>query len=177
MKRGAWIVREAVPEDDPQIADLFDGVFGFRPSASHIDWKFRQNPDAIPLTVVAECENTIVGQYALWSTRLRLGREVVIGAQSLDTMTHPDFRGQGMFVALATECMELAFQRGVEALYGFPNDNSYPGFVRRLDWDHTGDVAGWVRPLVPSRHKRVPKMAEALRPLSHGLQHRRPDLG
>src|SRR5262249_23208544 len=76
---------------------------------------------------------------------------------------------QGMFVALATECMKLAADRGVEALYGFPNANSYPGFVRRLDWDHTGDIPLWIRPILPSRHKRVPRAIGPLADLAGRL--------
>jgi len=97
--------------------------------------------------VVAEDSGQMVGQYALMPTWLRLGSEVVLGAQSLDTMTHPDYRNQGMFTVLAKACMELAENRGVEALYGFPNENSYHGFVSKLNWDHTGDIPTWVRVL------------------------------
>jgi hypothetical protein len=104
----------------------------------------------------------IVGQYVVMPTRLRVGGERVEGAQSLDTMVHPDYRGQGMFVKLANACYELAASRGVEVLYGFPNVNSYPGFVRQLNWDHTGDIPRWVRHLDLGKHPRAPK---ALRPL------------
>ena len=32
----------------------------------------------------------------------------------------------------------------------------FPGFVRRLNWDHTGDVTHWVRPIRPSGYSKVP---------------------
>jgi hypothetical protein len=52
--------------------------------------------------------------------------------------------------------MGYAADCGVEVLYGFPNAASYPGFVNKLDWDHTGDIPRYVRILSPSRYERVP---------------------
>ncbi|MBC7603792.1 MAG: GNAT family N-acetyltransferase [Ramlibacter sp.] len=151
-----WSVREATANDDAGLGELFRVVFGFDRGDEHYHWKFRDNPAGPPIIALAEAEGKIVGQYALWPTQLRLGTELVSGAQSLDTMTHPDFRGQGMFTVLAEECMRYAAARGVEALYGFPNDNSQPGFVRKLDWDCTGLVPMWIRPLRVSKHRRTP---------------------
>jgi len=74
----------------------------------------------------------------------------------MDTMTHPDYQGQGIFTTLAPACYEIAAACGFRVLYGFPNALSYPGFVRRLDWDHTGEIQHWIRVLRPSRHPRVP---------------------
>jgi len=151
-----WTVREATANDDAGLGELFRVVFGFDRGKEHHHWKFRDNPSGQPIVALAEAEGKIVGQYALWPTQLRLGTELVSGAQSLDTMTHADFRGQGMFTVLADECMRYAAKRGVEALYGFPNESSRPGFVRKLDWDCTGDVPIWIRPLRVSKHRRTP---------------------
>jgi hypothetical protein len=151
-----WTVREATRADDFELAELFRAVFGFDRGIDHADWKFRCNPAGDPIIAIAEVSGRIVGQYALWPTPLRLGQSIVQGAQSLDTMTHPDYRGQGMFTVLAEECMKYAAARGIQALYGFPNKNSQPGFLRRLDWDCTGEIPTWFRPLALSKHKSVP---------------------
>jgi hypothetical protein len=65
-------------------------------------------------------------------------------------MTHPDYRNQGMFTALAKTCIEMAASMGIEVLYGFPNEDSYHGFVHKLNWDHTGDVPQFARVLNPT---------------------------
>ncbi|MDN5797171.1 MAG: GNAT family N-acetyltransferase [Intrasporangium sp.] len=142
--------------------ELFAVVFGHDRGAEHHSWKFDRNPAGPPVVVVAQDGARIVGQYALWPMRLAIGTDLILGAQSLDTMTHPDYRGQGMFTALARECMDLATQRGIEVLFGFPNEASYPAFVGRLDWDHTGDVRQYSRMLKPSLHPRTPAWAGAL---------------
>jgi len=147
MAQRTWSIRPSVPEDLEDIRSLFGAVFGYTRPLAHDLWKYRDNPAGPAVGFVAVDAGQIVGQYVVLPTWLRLDDEVVLGALSLDTMTHPNYRGQGMFVTLAKACMELAAKSGVEVLYGFPNKNSFPGFIRRLNWDHTGDIPRWVRPL------------------------------
>lgn len=163
-----WTVREAVPGDLDRINALFAATMGRARSLEHDRWKFWDSPFGKPYITIAENRGEIVGQYALWPTPMRLGKEKVAGAQSLDTMTHPDYQGQGMFTTLAKACFELAASRGCEVLFGFPNANSYPGFVRRLNWDHTGDIPAWSRPLLLSKHPRFARVpASMLDALTH----------
>lgn len=159
----SWTMRPATAEDHDQIRALFLEVFGYQRSAEHDRWLSFGSPDGHIIATVAVHRDKIVGFYGLLPTSLRLGGQRVLGAQSLDTMTHPDYRGQGMFTRLAIETYDLAAARGVKALYGFPNEASYPGFVRRLNWDHTGDVPRWTRILRPSGIRPMPE------PLGRGL--------
>lgn len=154
-----WTVRPGTASDASALRELFLVVFGHDRGEEHHSWKFDANPAGPPVLAVAEDDGRLVGQYALWPVRLAVGSEVLLGAQSLDTMTHPDYRGQGMFTTLAKEAMGFAADRGVEVLFGFPNAASYPGFVSKLDWDHTGDVPHFSRVLRPSAHPRVPRWA------------------
>lgn len=59
-------------------------------------------------------------------------------AQSGDTMTVPEHRKKGLFVALAKETYQLAHENGVRLVFGFPNKNSFPGFKHKLDWVFNG---------------------------------------
>lgn len=61
-------------------------------------------------------------------------------AQSGDTMTHQDHRGKGLFIDLATRTYELARELDIKFVFGFPNKNSYPGFVNKLNWQHREDL-------------------------------------
>ena len=150
MSKRQWSVRKYQPGDLDAIQELFTVVFHSTRPKEHFIWKFHDNPAGQGIIVVAERSGQIVGQYALMPTRLRLGTDNVYGAQSLDTMTHPDYRNQGMFTVLAKTCIETAASMGIEALYGFPNENSYHGFVDKLNWDHTGDIPRFVRVLNPT---------------------------
>jgi GNAT superfamily N-acetyltransferase len=68
--------------------------------------------------------------------RAVLDGKTYLCAQSGDTMTHPSHRGKGLFINLAKATYELARKEGIQFVFGFPNDNSYHGFVNKLDWIH-----------------------------------------
>jgi len=173
-----WSIREATEQDIPALCELFHTVFGVRREEQHNRWKFYGNPDGPPTTFVADHDGRLVGQCALWPTRLRLGMSVVMGAQALDGMTHPDYRGQGMFRDLAEKGMEVAAGRGIEALYGLPNEFSL-SVLLKADWANIGPIPRWVRILNPSQTGRIPAFLGPLSDLvagfipnggSHGLR-------
>lgn len=64
---------------------------------------------------------------------LRIQGVKVLAAQSADTMTHPDHRRAGLFLTLAGETYRLAAEKGIRLIFGFPNENSLPGFMK-LNW-------------------------------------------
>lgn len=61
-------------------------------------------------------------------------------AQSGDTMTHSKHTGKGLFTILATKTYQYCKANGVHLVFGFPNQNSYPGFVQKLGWTHFDDL-------------------------------------
>jgi hypothetical protein len=65
-----------------------------------------------------------------------INNKPVVIAQSADTLTHPDHQRKGLFVRLAQMTYELAKAEGINFIFGFPNENSYPGFVNKLNWGH-----------------------------------------
>lgn len=67
------------------------------------------------------------------------GKKILV-AQSGDTMTHPGHRGKGLFIQLALKTYSLARESGVAFVFGFPNENSYPGFVKKLNWKHRDNL-------------------------------------
>lgn len=71
----------------------------------------------------------------------------VLAAQSADTMTHPDHRGKGLFIELAELTYKLCCIEGIRILFGFPNQNSLPGFVNKLDWQVSGNMECFIIPV------------------------------
>ena len=72
--------------------------------------------------------------YAVIPCFIKAGNEVILVAQSADTMTHPAHRNKGLFVELALTTFQLCRELGIRLLFGFPNQNSLPGFVNKLGW-------------------------------------------
>ncbi|MBL0104473.1 MAG: GNAT family N-acetyltransferase [Bacteroidetes bacterium] len=72
--------------------------------------------------------------YGVYACPMIIDGKTLVAAQSGDTMTHKSHTGKGLFTTLAKMTYALAKEKGVKFIYGFPNYNSYPGFVKKLDW-------------------------------------------
>ncbi|WP_184545593.1 GNAT family N-acetyltransferase [Mucilaginibacter sp. FT3.2] len=73
--------------------------------------------------------------------------ETILSAQSADTMTHPNHRNKGLFVELARLTFQLCIQSGIKLLFGFPNQNSLPGFINKLGWQAADRMDCFVIPV------------------------------
>jgi GNAT superfamily N-acetyltransferase len=71
--------------------------------------------------------------YGLFPCRMRWRGRTILGAQSGDTVTHPSHRRRGLFFHLAEKTYDLAGTLGISILYGLPNPDAYPGFLK-LNW-------------------------------------------
>jgi len=78
--------------------------------------------------------------YGVFPVMGSLNGDTYLIAQSGDTMTHPSHRGKGLFILLAERTYQLARDLKFEFVFGFPNQNSYPGFVKKLNWNHYANV-------------------------------------
>jgi GNAT superfamily N-acetyltransferase len=72
--------------------------------------------------------------YGVIPTVMWYNGKTILAAQSADTMTHPEYRNMGLFTALANLTYALCKQEGIRLVFGFPNQNSLPGFVNKLGW-------------------------------------------
>lgn len=82
--------------------------------------------------------------YGVFPVRCEINNTICLAAQSGDTMTHPLHQGKGLFTQLAKLTYELARAKGINFIFGFPNKNSYPGFVKKLGWNHYGDLNNYI---------------------------------
>lgn len=150
MAKKAWSMRPYRVGDEEQIRPLFKLVFGQPLAADRWRWQYGDNPTGRVTITIAEGEDgTLAGQYALMPVAMKVGSVDTVGTLSLDTMVHPDYRRQGMFTKLARQAYEDLAQHGVALTYGFPNHNSYHGFVTKLGWSDL--------------HPRIPLFAKVLR--------------
>jgi hypothetical protein len=75
--------------------------------------------------------------YAVIPCFIGVNEAQILAGQSADTMTHPYYRFKGLFVELATRTFELCRSLGIRLAFGFPNQNSLPGFINKLGWQTT----------------------------------------
>jgi len=118
----------------------------------YLRWQYLGNPAGKAVVVVARADSgELAGQYVVIPMAFRLEGKAVKGSLSLNTLTHPAYRGQGLFTKMANETYDICAQEGLSLTLGFPNKNSYPGFVRKLQFRHIGNASVMFRPLAPLR--------------------------
>jgi hypothetical protein len=132
----SWRLERYRQGDERGILELFAAVFGKTRSSEHWIWQFRDNPYGGPFVSVAKTAGAdrIVASYSVMPIQLNYLGRAIPACQSVDTAVHPDFRGQKMFEKTASDCYAWCAESGLQAVVGFPNANSYPGFVRGLAW-------------------------------------------
>ena len=86
----------------------------------------------------AEENNDAAAYYGVFPIVLTYDNKDILVAQSGDTMTSPNHQKKGLFIRLANETYSMAEELGIHFVFGFPNENSYPGFKHKLDWQFTG---------------------------------------
>ena len=130
---------------------------------AYLRWQYVENPAGKAIVVVARADNgALAGQYVVIPLDFRLDGQLGKGSLSLNTLTHPDYRGQGLFTKMANETYDVCKSEGLNITLGFPNKNSYPGFVRKLQFQHIGNATVMFRPLRPIAILRhLPKLRSA----------------
>jgi GNAT superfamily N-acetyltransferase len=122
------------PTQLAQHARLFAACF---PLASHLDatyleWLYAANPAGPVLGFDAWEGDRLAAHYACIPVRLQWDGAPRWALLSLNTATHPDFQGQGLFTKLAEATYAAAAEDGFALVHGVANANSTPGFVRKL---------------------------------------------
>ena len=86
------------------------------------------------LYMAAIWENKIIGFNAFIAHDLILNGNIVSGYQSCWTATSSEHRGKKIFQNLIINAHKILKERGAAFVFGFPNDNSYPLFTKKLNY-------------------------------------------
>lgn len=122
-------------------------------SPEYIRWQYQDNPAGPAyLLMLLTKEGQAAGAYCVIPIRVKIKDTVQTAALSLNTITHKDYRGRGFFTALlAMACENGWSERSLSFIYGFPNPNSYPGFVRKAQFTDVGKVPLLLKPFSVSK--------------------------
>lgn len=111
--------------------------------------------------------NEPAAYYGVFPVKVKHQGKEHLAAQSGDTMTHPNHRGKGLFVKLAKMTYELSKREGITFVFGFPNENSYPGFVKKLDWNHYANINNYKITSGALPLEKLAKKYSLFKPLHH----------
>lgn len=145
-------IRRTTFEDEvelKQLVKLQNFVYAFRGLKFTTElfkkW-YVDNPLGNVVSFSAFDGDKMVAHYACIPTQMLIEGKVVNGIHSMAVVTHPDYRGKGLFIALARKTYELAKELGYEFVMGVSNANSFHGFMKNFPFTFIGrlDVKwGW----------------------------------
>ncbi len=121
---------------------LFDASFAGdgKLNADYLHWQYLANPHGRVIGVDAFMGGNLAAHYAIIPRRYRLGTQVFDAALSVNTATHPQHKGKGLFTKLAEATYLAAAQHGVKFVVGVANANSVGGFTRKLGFTALGQI-------------------------------------
>jgi GNAT superfamily N-acetyltransferase len=111
-------------------------------------WKHEKNPFGRSLALVAEADSALVGLrvFMRWAW-VRNGR-VVPALRAVDTVTHPSWRGRGVFRDLTLRLVERVSGNGIGFVFNTPNRQSLRGYLQ-MGWQPVSRVSVRVKVLRP----------------------------
>lgn len=127
-------MRAYQPGDEDQILALFRHSFGRDLDRAYWAWRFQDSPAGAAVIYLAWDGDILAAHYAVTSVEVRIQGQDWPTGLSGTTMTHPDYRGLGLFPELARRTYARMAETGRAMVWGFPNALSHRGFVRDLNW-------------------------------------------
>ncbi|MDH4208230.1 MAG: GNAT family N-acetyltransferase [Anaerolineae bacterium] len=133
-----WRARRYEPGDEEEILALrrlvFAGGEEGRNSESYWRWEYADCP-AGPATIwLAVDDGQVVGHYAVRPVRMQCDGVPLAGSVSLDAMTHPDYRREGIFATLGRETYKDVEGAGLDLTYIWPREVSMRGTIAKFNW-------------------------------------------
>ena len=141
-------IRDYLSEDESPVLDLVQQGMGSGPAGirdkSFWRWKHFNNPFGHSIALVAtNREGQIIGLRTFMRWRFSSGDTLVKAVRAVDTVTHPDYRGHGVFSTLTRKAVEQSKNSEIALIFGTPNTQVLPIYLK-LGWD----LVPVIRPLV-----------------------------
>ena len=112
---------------------FLQSVFGNSFSIEELNWRYLKNPcqKKIYNCIALNEKNEIVGHTAFIKTPFVINKEKYFGGLTVGSAVNPNYAG--IFVPLYL-FLEKQISSSVDFLYGYPNDNSSPFFLKMFKY-------------------------------------------
>lgn len=117
---------------------------------------YLDNPYGRAISFNAFDGEKMVAHYVCVTKKMLIEGRVVDGILSMATVTHPDYRGRGLFKKLAKMTYDYAREQSYEFVIGVANANSFPGFMKYFPFQFVGQLnfkVGYGNRIVPQDNK------------------------
>ncbi|OJS99858.1 GNAT family N-acetyltransferase [Marinobacter nauticus] len=133
--------------DTPKILDLLCGslstVGATAKTAKFWQWKHEDNPFGASVGLCAHSAGNssliAVRPFMRWEL-LTPDRSVVYALRPVDTVTHPGWRGKGLFTKLTRAAINDVDKDSAKLFFNTPNSSSFPGYIK-LGWNCAKELA------------------------------------
>ena len=160
---GMTDLRRYEPGDESAVMSLLDAAIGWVPDAQHrafFTWKHRDNAFGPSPAWVATVGGRVVGFRTFLRWEFLLDGKVVRAVRAVDTATHPDHQGQGVFRALTLHALGALAGEGIGFVFNTPNARSRPGYLK-MGWETVGRLGVLARPRSPAALVRLARARTA----------------
>jgi len=144
-------VRRATTADEAGIVRLLRTTMGWPaggPDADLLAWKHQGNAFGPSPTWIAAVGAEVVALRTFMRWEFEHGGAVIPAVRAVDTATHPDHQGQGLFTRLTRQAVEELTAEGVALVFNTPNERSRPGYLK-MGWRQAGRLGVLARPRRP----------------------------
>ncbi len=112
-------------------------------------WLFDRNPynKSGNMMYLLKEGDKVIGCDGLLPNELYVNGKVLLTAHSVKSMTHPDYKKQGIFRKMTENSCERGRQDGVDVIIGLANDQSYAAY-QRFGWPTLFEKEVYVKPIL-----------------------------
>lgn len=144
---GDLTFRRTTPDDRGPVIDLLRVSLGREVDDRYealFAWKHEENAFGPSPAWVARDGDRLVGFRTFMRWEFLDGDRVIRAARAVDTATHPDYQGRGIFKRLTLHALDELQAEGVDFVFNTPNDQSRPGYLK-MGWQTIGQLPTLVR--------------------------------
>lgn len=136
------IIRKAEESDIPRVILLLKASLGeslLPKSEAYWKWKHVDNPFGDSPVLLAEEDGNCIGVRAFMRWKWNKQGETFEAVRAVDTATHPDYQGKGVFSKLTTTLLNVCKDKQWQFVFNTPNEKSLPGYLK-MGWRKAGNL-------------------------------------
>jgi N-acetylglutamate synthase-like GNAT family acetyltransferase len=142
------MIRKAAQADTQAIVELLKSSLGeelLPKSEAFWTWKHIYNPFGASPVLLEEQDGKIVGVRAFMQWRWVIQGKIYRALRAVDTATHPDYQGKGIFKKLTLGLVDESIKTGYDFIFNTPNNSSKPGYLK-MGWEELGKPSIRIKP-------------------------------
>lgn len=149
-KRKFTLSSSKAGSDELAIIQTMFKTHGESRSMELFEWQYSGALNGTEVVIATDPANSVnegAALVAAFSNPMLVNGKPAVGAQAFDTLTIEKYRGNGLFVQLATKLYESLISNNASLLFGIPNAAAYPGWTKHLGWNMIDPLPLIARPI------------------------------